>query len=1064
MSDSEEEDIDGGTIGQAPAVPAAADKPAAAAAGGDSDSEEEDIDGGTIAPSAAAADLFGPDNTDYCSTTVQSQWMPPGRQHGRVVCTKRTASDLGGAGDGGHLKRPGPAPGTNAAAMAASQAAAQAAVAKLRKAAPQFISASASDAEIIASEAGLGADSGAGSAEQEAEPPPPPPKPATASGVAERMMAGMGYRSGGGLGKDLKGRTTAVVETGNQGFLGLGFQNAKGDADEDETLPPLPKVAAPLSAMELDPCPLPKWMESCEERPPDRATLDAWLEEGGRVESVDNETEHIERKVLRRILRAKTSFDHITDRRAFNDARTRANPFEALKKEFFLNRAALKMAAMDAAFELIFSGADAPDLASFAKESLASAVAAFTESHTSATCSVPRPAPSVLYFGDVAAGPGGFSEYLLWRRGVSAKGFGFTLKVPDNDFTLEKFHHRAAPELFHVYYGPKDNGDLYDSDNIRALRELVRRQTHGQMLHVMMGDGGFDVSGLENIQEVMNKQLLLAQCAAALATLRVGGHFVVKCFDLFTPFSAGLLYLLHTTFDQVCIYKPAQSRPANSERYLVCKGFRAGAEDVTEHLLKVNERLNALKGEWPCGGRVGAAGVPEGGGSGVGPPGLDVLRLVPQSILQDGPFGDYLRESNDRLGAQQYLALERLIVYMTHDRGGRICDQSATRDECLRSWALPPELPPPPPAHPNVELFYQIEVEKGDRFERNLLSNYQAAELREEDLTVSSGNSRLRTVSDWIVVEANTELPPCLVIGADGDGHRGVTCAFDPKTGGWRMLPGVRLPAATLLLAEVVWETPASGSGGSGSGGSGAGGNGSSEPSAARECVHILDAAMICGDDLRRAPYAERRRRAEFMVEALRCDGWELLAMQKEQRQGQGAFSDSADAWAEVDASVGRRRQRGAGGAAKAEPTPPEAAAAAAPAPAPAAPTLPDYMRVRMKRTYGLHELNDALVNGGGGEGGDSTWPLYGLLIFPGHAAPQLPLEPPHEWKKEWSASQQRSYWFNKRTEQSVWDSQRKTRPISFRSCAAAMLRWDRRSEALPEAKVMDLASRIPGP
>ena len=45
-----------------------------------------------------------------------------------------------------------------------------------------------------------------------------------------------------------------------------------------------------------------------------------------------------------------------SDRRAFNDARTRANPFEGIKKEFFLNRAALKMAAMDAAFGLLFSG------------------------------------------------------------------------------------------------------------------------------------------------------------------------------------------------------------------------------------------------------------------------------------------------------------------------------------------------------------------------------------------------------------------------------------------------------------------------------------------------------------------------------------------------------------------------------------------------------------------------------------------------------------------------------------------------------------------------------------
>eukprot|EP00965_Chrysotila_dentata_P163095 5386430-Pleurochrysis_carterae.AAC.1 len=32
----------------------------------------------------------------------------------------------------------------------------------------------------------------------------------------------------------------------------------------------------------------------------------------------------------------------------------------------------------------------------------------------------PRSVPGLLHFGDVAAGPGGFSEYVLWRRGASA--------------------------------------------------------------------------------------------------------------------------------------------------------------------------------------------------------------------------------------------------------------------------------------------------------------------------------------------------------------------------------------------------------------------------------------------------------------------------------------------------------------------------------------------------------------------------------------------------------------------------------------------------------------------
>jgi hypothetical protein len=51
----------------------------------------------------------------------------------------------------------------------------------------------------------------------------------------------------------------------------------------------------------------------------------------------------------------------------------------------------------------------------------------------------------------VCAGPGGFSEYVLWRRSWKAKGFGFTLKN-ENDFRLQDFY--AGPcESFEPHYG-----------------------------------------------------------------------------------------------------------------------------------------------------------------------------------------------------------------------------------------------------------------------------------------------------------------------------------------------------------------------------------------------------------------------------------------------------------------------------------------------------------------------------------------------------------------------------------------------------------------------------------
>ena len=50
-----------------------------------------------------------------------------------------------------------------------------------------------------------------------------------------------------------------------------------------------------------------------------------------------------------------------------------------------------------------------------------------------------------LYFADVCAGPGGFSEYVLWRKKWRAKGYGFTLKDTKHDFKLEDFYAGAFP-------------------------------------------------------------------------------------------------------------------------------------------------------------------------------------------------------------------------------------------------------------------------------------------------------------------------------------------------------------------------------------------------------------------------------------------------------------------------------------------------------------------------------------------------------------------------------------------------------------------------------------------
>lgn len=100
---------------------------------------------------------------------------------------------------------------------------------------------------------------------------------------------------------------------------------------------------------------------------------------------------------------------------------------------------------------------------------------------------------------------------------------------------------------------------------------------NGEGVDLVMCDGGISVEGQENLQEILSKRLYLCQFIAGLSLGRIeqenksnkslGGDFLCKLFDIFTPFSVGLIFLMHCAYRKICIHKPLASRPANSERY-----------------------------------------------------------------------------------------------------------------------------------------------------------------------------------------------------------------------------------------------------------------------------------------------------------------------------------------------------------------------------------------------------------------------------------------------------------------------------------------------------------------
>ena len=90
-------------------------------------------------------------------------------------------------------------------------------------------------------------------------------------------------------------------------------------------------------------------------------------------------------------------------------------------------------------------------------------------------------------------------------------------------------------------------------------------------------DGGFDFSENFNNQETLVSKLLIAEVCFALCMQKKNGCFVLKIFDIMTKITIDLIYILSCFYEEVAICKPQTSRIANSEKYIICKGFKIDA-------------------------------------------------------------------------------------------------------------------------------------------------------------------------------------------------------------------------------------------------------------------------------------------------------------------------------------------------------------------------------------------------------------------------------------------------------------------------------------------------------
>jgi len=192
----------------------------------------------------------------------------------------------------------------------------------------------------------------------------------------------------------------------------------------------------------------------------------------------------------------------------------------------------------------------------------------------------------------LAEGPGGFIEAMVnMRNNPNDKYIGISILDDKNDPNIPgwKKSKQFLQENTNVIidHGINGTGDILTVDNFHYCKE-----TYGNKMFIVTGDGGFDFSIDFNNQEHYILKLLFGQVCYAVVMQKHGGHFILKVFDCFMQHTLDILALLSSLYEKVYITKPQTSRYANSEKYIVCKNYIGpNSNTIYNHLYKAFEKI-----------------------------------------------------------------------------------------------------------------------------------------------------------------------------------------------------------------------------------------------------------------------------------------------------------------------------------------------------------------------------------------------------------------------------------------------------------------------------------------
>ena len=171
----------------------------------------------------------------------------------------------------------------------------------------------------------------------------------------------------------------------------------------------------------------------------------------------------------------------------------------------------------------------------------------------------------------IAEAPGGFIEsFYKLRKDYKDKYYGISLieknkNIPNWNNLLNKKFDRLK-----LLYGYDNTGNIYKLINILNYINNIGENT----CDIVTADGGFDFTKDYDNQEYNFLKLFFCEIVLALKLQKLGGTFIIKCFDLTHIIGIKLFYILSHLYETITITKLKTSRQTNSERYIICKNLK----------------------------------------------------------------------------------------------------------------------------------------------------------------------------------------------------------------------------------------------------------------------------------------------------------------------------------------------------------------------------------------------------------------------------------------------------------------------------------------------------------